>query len=470
MSKESTSTFQVYALLTCLCCLTHFMTHMGAAQFHTLSWWLVVAIILAACWTLQQFSLQRFFLLIGLQMTHTIVDAPFNPDHWLLLFFVNSTISIAAIDMWLRGQSVTEHQLYSRFAPAGRLLFLICYGYAALSKLNSHFLIAESSCASELAKIQVAVSPWLQAVSVPAIAGWMTVLCESAVPLLLIPRRTRRFGIVIGVVFHTILVLSPAIAVFDFTMMVYTMLFLFAGDDVGEKLFELRAKFRASAPAVADLLMKSKTWILLGIAWFMISRSALGYALYGSPRVSRLNWLVNMLLASVVIALTLATLFGKRAGPSPQAKLRPQLAWHVVVLALALFNGACPYLGLKTQGSFTMFSNLRTEAGHWNHLLVPSFVRVFGQYQDDLVQVAKVDDKRLQTDYVNRDCLVPRFEVQRAAMRNPNMSITVVRNGEQMKLDPVSVDAELGEPVGWLAQKLMIFRPVTPDGSPYCGN
>ena len=66
-------------------------------------------------------SCQRFFLLIGLQMTHVVVDAPFNPDHWLLLFFVNATIAISALDLWLRGQEVTGAQLYRRFAPAARI-------------------------------------------------------------------------------------------------------------------------------------------------------------------------------------------------------------------------------------------------------------------------------------------------------------------------------------------------------------
>ncbi len=469
MSTEPNKTFRIYAAMASLCCITHLMTHLGAARFERLNWWLAISIVLAACWTLHRFSLQKFFLLIGLQMAHVMVDAPFNPDHWLLVFLVNVIITVSAADLWLRGQTISEQTLYERFAPAARLTFLICYGFAAFSKLNTHFIVADSSCARELADIQIAVSPWLSRVSVPTLAGWMTVLCESSVALLLIPRRTRRYGILVGVVFHTILVISPAIAVFDFSMTVYTMLFLFAGANVGDELSKKVDAFTKEAPAIPELATTLLTPILIAIAGFMIGRSAMGYPLYGDPTLTRLNWLCNMPIAATVIYCTITLLFGKNA-ISPSATFRPRMALHAIVLALAVFNGLCPYLGLKTQGSFTMFSNLRTEAGHWNHLIVPASVRLIDGYQDDLVEIKEVNDKRLTLDFVNRDCLTPRFEVQRAATKNPDLAITIIRDGEEIQLNPISVDSKLGEPVNWLVQKLLVFRPVTPDGSPYCGN
>lgn len=329
--------------------------------------------------------------------------------------------------------------------------------------------MANSSCARELAEIQIAVSPWLGRVTVPALAGWLTVLCESSVALLLIPQRTRRYGVLLGVIFHTILVISPAIAVFDFSMTVYTMLFLFTGAHFAAAICDKLEAFADESPAIPEFALVLWTPILIAIAAFMIGRSAMGYPLYGDPRLTRLIWLGNMPIAMTVIYWTVSVLFGKESR-SMHAAFRPRIALHFVVLLLAVFNGLCPYLGLKTQGSFTMFSNLRTEAGHWNHLVVPASFRLVNRYQDDLVQIKQVDDRRLTLDFVNKDCLAPRFEVQRAATKNPDLAITIIRDGEELELSPISLDAELGAPVNWVAQKLLIFRPVTPDGSPYCGN
>ena len=470
MSNHGNNTLSYYASLTSLCCLIHFMNHLGPTDFGY-SWWLAVAVIVAACGTFWRFTMRRFFVLLSLQAAHVLIDAPFNPDHWLLLFFVNITIGMSALHLRLRGEQVTPSGLYASFAPAARLTFLICYGYAAFSKLNSHFLDPSGSCAAVLAEIQFVVSPWLKHVSVPAIAGWLTAIAECTIALLLIPQRTRRYGIMMGLVFHTMLVISPAIAVFDFTVTIYTMVFLFAGEDVGERLNQLAHRCRKQIPALWPLLMSAKTYGVIGLGLLMILRTALGYPMFGDARLGNLSWLLYMAFAAVVIGVGWKVLFAEATEtPRSEARLLPRVNWHFAVILLALFNGACPYLGLKTQGSFTMFSNLQTEAGYWNHLLVPRWVRVFDAYQDDLVQVASVGDKRLQADFVDRDCLVPRFEIRRAAMKNPNMPITVIRDQKQIQLDPISIDTELSEPLSWFDRKLLIFRPVTPDGMPYCGN
>lgn len=50
---------------------------------------------------------------------------------------------------------------------------------------------------------------------------------------------------------------------------------------------------------------------------------------------------------------------------------------HITVL-LALINGLCPYLGLKTRATWSSFSNLRVEAGVSNHFFIPEWLQVFG--------------------------------------------------------------------------------------------
>lgn len=59
-----------------------------------------------------------------------------------------------------------------------------------------------------------------------------------------------------------------------------------------------------------------------------------------------------------------------------------------VTIGLALLNGVAPYLGLKTQGTWTLFSNLHVENGSTNHYLVPASFQLFG-YTLDCVTVTK---------------------------------------------------------------------------------
>ena len=85
-------------------------------------------------------------------------------------------------------------------------------------------------------------------------------------------------------------------------------------------------------------------------------------------------------------------------------------------------NGLSPYLGLKTESTFTMFSNLRTEGGYWNHLVVPASVRVFG-YQDQLMRITGSNDPTLQERTRDGTRLV-RFELDRYLRSHPDTRAT----------------------------------------------
>ena len=84
--------------------------------------------------------------------------------------------------------------------------------------------------------------------------------------------------------------------------------------------------------------------------------------------------------------------------------------WKIIwaMPALLVLNGMSPYLGLKTETSFSMFSNLRTEGKQPNHLFVPSWIKLTA-LQDDLVEVSASDNRVLQ-DYANSKSLLPYFE------------------------------------------------------------
>jgi hypothetical protein len=132
---------------------------------------------------------------------------------------------------------------------------------------------------------------------------------------------------------------------------------------------------------------------VLGGAWVL---TAAGYT-YGPDAFASWASRGSVALFIVYAAAMAAVLAGclRQGGPSGYEPGPFHLAhpvWAVAPVLVAL-NALTPYVGLKTQNAFTMYSNLQTEQGVWNHLFLPEAMRVF-ELQDDLVEIVNADDER----------------------------------------------------------------------------
>lgn len=459
--------FRTFAVLMALCAAAHFSVHLSRIEF-SLSWLLGVGVIGSAMWLIYRPTLRAYTGLALLQIAGVVVDAPFNPDHWLLIFFVNLLALGAMLRIRYQDGAVTPERLMEVIEPGARLLFLVCYGFAALAKYNRDFLFSPDSVARELLAHQAGAMPVLSWLIWPAAVPWLALACETAVPLLLIPPRTRHLGIMVGLLFHAALMVSPAVAVYDFTITVYVMLYLFtpAGFDQ-----QVRSWWKGSLqrhPVLSAWLQRYRWSFSVLPAVALMAVSSQTSLTEVSVRVAWLRWAVAMAVVLGAIVLGVVGLYGGQRQSTPlRWRPLPKVAW--AMLALALLNGLCPYLGLKTQGSFTMFSNLRTEANAWNHLLVPEAIRCVEGYQDRLVHITATDDPLLRQKYIDRGLLATEFEVRRRITLQPAISLTVQQGGQQVEVDTAG-DPVFGAPLGLLSQKLLIFRPVSPDGRPFISN
>jgi hypothetical protein len=135
----------------------------------------------------------------------------------------------------------------------------------------------------------------------------------------------------------------------------------------------------------------------------------------------------------------------------------------LVILPLLVFaNGLMPYVGLKTETSWAMFSNLRTEGGVSNHWLIPPGAQVF-DYQDDLVEIVSSSNGDLQALTDERQ-LVPYFELR----RRPEAAVTYLRNGVEHSFSRIADDPAFpGRVPGWMG-RFMWFGPVDPTSSQPC--
>jgi len=127
--------------------------------------------------------------------------------------------------------------------------------------------------------------------------------------------------------------------------------------------------------------------------------------------------------AAVGIALFVGARRGSGEGQRPRS-LRLGHPIFAIGVVLVVANSLSPYLGLKTDSSFTMFSNLYTEKGFWNHLFIPEAVRVFA-YQDHIVRITGSDDPGLASTTQDGTVFV-RYDLERHLRSRPRITASYV--------------------------------------------
>ena len=141
-----------------------------------------------------------------------------------------------------------------------------------------------------------------------------------------------------------------------------------------------------------------------------------------------------------------------------------------IMPALLVFDGINPYLGLKTDTAFAMYSNLRSEGGTTNHLVWRHPLALAG-YQRDLVQIVQSNDSRLQSA-ARQGLPIPFIDLHRRIFNllrqgQRNISVTYIRNGKAVQVASAESDPELAAAPSLLERKLLLFRKITVEGCPH---
>jgi hypothetical protein len=164
--------------------------------------------------------------------------------------------------------------------------------------------------------------------------------------------------------------------------------------------------------------------------------------------------------------------------PTPRRTFAAGHAVFAVALVLILVNAASPYLGLKTRFSFTMFSNLQTEPGRWNHVVIPEAVRIFDT-QRGLVEFGDVSDPVLAkeiAEYSGPDrwssgaehsdtARMPVLMAQAIVSDFPNATVSYELDGQPHVAAPVASDPILGTNIPLIIRKIGGYRPLDVEDS-----
>ena len=408
-------------------------------------------------------SVPRFVAMIAIQIVTVVVGRPHATNHWVMITIANLWILMAVGILYARNHRFpTGMEIYRLATPALRLLLLVLYGFVTLHKLNWGFLDPQLSCGSTLLGWLAARVPGLPSGGlVDIIAIYGTLVIEGGLIAALLWPRSRPWALLFGTVFHVVLGVTDFYN-FSGAMLAFYVLFLGEG-------------FPARLHAMVDPLPTVQTFraFVVRIAhhratWPIAAAVAVAAAVvpgwvgapaelyWKAPRTGVMAvWLTDSVSAMVVFAWV-----WKRSGSDGIRRVRVGLGHHLAWLPLVLFTlvGFSPYLGLRTEASYAMFSNLQTEGDQWNHLFMPRRMRIF-DFQNDLVTVVASSDPHLQA-VADRGERSVYFEFQRYTSERPDISVTYRHRSVERFVEKVADDPELSRPPNPVLAKLLWFRPV----------
>lgn len=321
-----------------------------------------------------------FLVLIAAMAVDSALQAPVLSNHTMLKNFLLLAILLAGVETLARRESWAF--FIQRFAPAGRWLLIGMYFYGVFHKINSAFLDPDVSCAAAL-WLAMPFPAWITESTFLHVTGiWATFIFEGAIVVLLIFRPTRHLGIFFGIAFHGLLAISGYAFYPTFSTLTIALHCLFLPAWAHLRL--------AESPLVLHALnrLRSPAGLLL-IA--IVASAIVGYAAVGMLESAALAWLLVILpFAFLVLHFGREAVDGAERPPGlrvvDSAVLAGRPLWVSLIAVLFFFNGATPYLGLKTAQSFNMFANLRLEGDVSNHLIMTKPPGPFG-YLADVVEI-----------------------------------------------------------------------------------
>ncbi len=454
-------TLTLFASLWAIVALFHVLGPSGAAigvfVHPTTLGFTHVLLAMCAIWLLAKPARHLPLMLIAIIGLITAwQEMPILGNHWLLAAFVDLALLLAALG-GMREWSVDRDRLAEAFLPAARWCLVLFYSFAAFSKLNSAFFDTAVSCSTyyfdETARSLGFNTPLaVGAGGLARLLPFVTTGTELSIPILLLNRRTRVFGVVLGLGFHSLIALDRLHLFVDFSSVLAAMfvLFLPAGFATSSLGF-LEGKGRQLLVLWATVggLVLIAQWIGRGeVAYFLFSEGRLfiWYVFDATVLLGVVIWLARRRGQTLERPFTL-----RGNGP----------IWLAVIPALVVCNGLLPYFELRTAYAFNMYSNLKMVDGKSNHFIVRSSLPLWGR-QADLVKVVASNDPGLSL-YASYNYLLAWDSFRAYLAKHPDDAIIYDRGGKRYLIDRAADYPELVASPSLLVQKLLALRAV--DGS-----
>lgn len=397
--------------------------------------WLSVVVFFTAAFLVRKPSSNPVLLILSaLNILQLALAFPITTNHSTILGLTNILILAIAGFAKFKDKKLTSGFLYNGF-PALRLAFLIMYGSAAISKINSDFLFnLENSCATDLAAEELYWLPFALDFKSFAFLPFLIAGAELLVFLLPIFEKTRFAGIIFAVLFHTALSLTADSKGPGFTLVLFALLGLFLTDGAARSAHDTVRTVHRWIRRYVEPWFLNFVWVL-----FLLIQANISF-IEGWPGYGWWRWsgtlAVNIIWGFILIRISWKFRHDK-LGQRVAGFYGPL---SFIVIGIVLLNSASPYLGGKTTSSMTMYSNLKVEGGESNHYLFPRLP--IKTPQDEIVTLIRVADPYLK-EVMAREAKITMHELVRVLSMNPEQPIEYDFKGKRILLRQASDRPEL---------------------------
>jgi len=418
-------------------------------------------------------SLIRLLIFISLQLYNVYSTMPNVSNHWLLTALVNLTILHTLVYLVIKRKTfyIDKAEFLETFAPLVKIELIILYFYAVFHKLNAGFFNTEASCAVEFILYQNVYYNFMpDSKTLLTLNIYFTLLVETLIPLLICIRKTRYWGILIGLLFHCAIAYNPINGFYDFSSFIFALYFLFTSTGFSDKINSIYRKLNSRKAKLKDQLLQFN---LVNLAIFAVILLGSIVLIFVADRAfsdffRHIIWTGYSFIFILVFILSMAA----KGKEKPEKNNTFSVVHYSLLLVpfLVLFNGLCPYLGLKTETSYAMFSNLRTEGGVSNHFIMPASLQIF-DYQKDVIEVVSSTSPELQR-LADDNKLIVFYKLKQLIRWNKPEKIEYIRNGERhtFELSKAQAGDELLQSESYLSNKFLSFREFTRSGVQACGH
>jgi hypothetical protein len=375
--------FGIFYMIAFLLDVTEEWEYPGAA---------LVSMILILVLFLKGVSRWSFFVFLVFSTIHTLTfDFPDVGNHNNVMLLCNFFLMIGIIYAWLRPTAVPgDDDLFAIMKPPLRVTLSLVYFFAGFHKLNWDFFHPVEGCAINFFKgvlkmlhlPDISLPPFVVLSAPVFVLAW-----ELGGSILLWCRKFQAPVLLLCWVMHVFL---AQMVFFDFSSLAFALMLVFIPQAYWDLLKE------KSIVHVGPIHLHRVT-IYFGVNVLLAIAAGIYFWWYGYQR-SFHRWQGLALNVSFLIFIwpMVQQIFKGRqrirwAGVSMWNRNVPW--WWAVFPAFVLFFGLNPYLGLRTAGTFTMFSNLRTEGNTANHLLFGSNPLKWWNYQEDVVEIIAIDPR-----------------------------------------------------------------------------
>jgi hypothetical protein len=434
------------------------LTLRGGPALFALSW----LTIFASVWLiLRPRQTKLLFFIAAAMVARYALALPVASNNKTMSLFMNAGILIIAAQAaytGLRGDAL-HAVAYERMRVVARGLLAVMYFFGIFHKINTDFLDPRVSCAVALYQPLADGFGLSGSIFGHYLAIWSTFIVETITLVSLYWKRYFAIGLLFGLTFHFIIPISSYSWYMDYSSLVLALYILSVPREISEKFYETCAqwfrRFRLRFGHVGlvvpfALIAGAITVLLVAVEHYLPPQPNALFHLHESMWL--MFWAIYGGIAMVVLA-RIALDHIPWLGPT---SARQPLALYLIPLTLFVTCWS-PYVGLKTESSIAMFSNLHTEGGVTNHLLFAKPPYLFS-YQDDVVEVLESSSPTIQRLIQRKEGMVL-FAMKEFLRTHPEAWISYRQAG--VVHDRVTVAAfPASEHANWLERHFLLFKPV----------